>query len=128
MTTVRDLRAAAEKIGGKQWHISTCNNGKSCWCRCVSELPPDHPDEGKLEHCVIPDGSTHKDDAEFIALANPANVLQLLDELEDYQRVFQAALDAVCQFRLWLYNTNVTRDKMDAALNTLDNTFKDLSL
>lgn len=122
------LREAAEKLGGKQWYISTCNNGESCWCRCIGELPPDHPDTDNMEYCVAPSGSISKDDAEFIALADPANILQLLDELEDYQRVFQAASDVVRQFRLWLYNTNVTRDKLEAALNTLDNTFKDLSL
>lgn len=71
------LRQLAEQASRGRWRTKLCGD-KDCWCREVES-----DDElAKAQGAVISAGAVFKNDAEFIAAANPQVVLALLDELE----------------------------------------------
>ncbi|HFP2077504.1 TPA: ead/Ea22-like family protein [Klebsiella pneumoniae] len=75
----QSLKAAAEKATPGPWGVA--RDGKTL----VSNQSHPIATVSDAMHRMLADGSTGKD-AEFIALANPANILALVDALEKAQR------------------------------------------
>ncbi|EPG8764518.1 TPA: ead/Ea22-like family protein [Raoultella ornithinolytica] len=86
----QSLKAAAEKATPGPWGVA--RDGKTL----VSNQSHPIATLADAMHRMLADGSTGKD-AEFIALANPANILALVEALEKAQRANAAQDDHINQ-------------------------------
>ncbi|HEQ2046431.1 TPA: ead/Ea22-like family protein [Raoultella ornithinolytica] len=101
----QSLKAAAEKATPGPWGVA--RDGKTL----VSNQSHPIATVSDAMHRMLADGSTGKD-AEFIALANPANVKRLVEALEKAQRANAAQDDHINQMakrirRLEIKNTGI---------------------
>ncbi|MDU5617440.1 MAG: ead/Ea22-like family protein [Klebsiella michiganensis] len=88
----QSLKAAAEKATPGPWGVA--RDGKTL----VSNQSHPIATVSDAMHRMLADGSTGKD-AEFIALANPANILALVEALEKAQageKQWREVVDAFC--------------------------------
>lgn len=103
------LRDLAQAIAKKEWHAAKPEHCGGWWVVSTDEEGFDTVDESA-------DGGFSEEKAKFIAAANPARILSLLDRLEAYEkeRAFLSAAwqDAYAAFK-GAFDTPVARRKVD---------------